>query len=142
MLMGIYLVIIILFVVLTLWTSNNLKRINEIQKKIKFIIGGFFVLFIVTFIIFTISKIGLNYPNKEILWQVKKITILLFLPINGFISMPHIATLMLDIKEDNVEENILKKRLKSLLLIMLIAVIFEIFYLKNFQNGIIQMLER
>jgi succinate dehydrogenase hydrophobic anchor subunit len=142
MLIGIYFVILVLFMVLIFWTWNNLKNVEEVKNRVIFIIGGIFALFIVTFIIFCISKIGLTYPNKEALGQVRKITIFLFLPLNGFISLPHIASLIVDIRDGNKDEKMLKNRIKILSVIILVAVIFEIIYLKDFQNGIIQMLER
>ena len=56
----IYFIIIILFAVLFLWIWNNTKDFEDNLKKIKFIAIGIIALFIITFIIFNISKIGIT----------------------------------------------------------------------------------
>ena len=50
-------------------------------------------LVIITLIIFNFSKIGLVYPDERMIKEVRNIVILIFVPINGFISLPHIANI-------------------------------------------------
>ena len=135
---AIYFIIIILFAVLILWTWNNTKDFIDNSKKIKFIGIGIVALFIITFIIFLFSKIGLTYPNKEILKQVRRISILLCAPINGYLSLPHIAKIKSDIETNAIDDEKGKKRIIILSIIIIIAIILEIFYLKDFQRGIIE----
>ncbi len=137
---AIYFIIIILFVVLFLWIWNNTKDFEDNLKKIKFIAIGIIALFIITFIIFNISKIGITYSNKEILKQVRRIAVLLCVPINGYLSLPHIAKIISDIKTNSIDDEKSKKRIIILTIIIIIAIIFEIFYLKDFQKGIIENL--
>ena len=134
---AIYFIIIILFIVLFLWVWNNTKDFEDNSKKIIFSIVGLIFLFIITFIIFNISKIGITYPNKEILKQIRRIAILLCVPINGYLSLPHIAKIVSDIKTNSIDEEKSKKRIIVLSIIIVIAIIFEICYLKDFQKGII-----
>lgn len=134
---AIYFIIIILFTVLFLWVWNNTKDFEDNSKKIIFSIVGLIFLFIITFIIFNISKIGITYPNKEILKQIRRIAILLCVPINGYLSLPHIAKIVSDIKTNSIDEEKSKKRIIVLSIIIVIAIIFEICYLKDFQKGII-----
>ena len=136
----IYLIIIVLFTVLILWTWNNVKDFENNIKKIKFIIIGIIILLISTFIIFTISKIGIKYPNDKVLKYVRRISILLCVPINGYISLPHIAKIKSDIYTNTADEEKCKKRIIILVAIIIIVTIFEIFYLKDFQKGIINNL--
>ena len=136
----IYCIIIILFAVLFLWTWNNTKDFEDNTKKTKFLGIGILALFIITFIIFLFSKIGLTYPNKEILKQIRRISILLCVPINGYLSLPHVAKIKSDIETNAIDDEKIKKRIIILSIIIIIAVIFEIFYLKDFQRGIIENL--
>lgn len=135
---AIYFIILILFAVLILWTWNNTKDFEDNTKRIKFIGIGILALFIITFIIFLFSKIGLTYPNKEILKQVRRISILLCVPINGYLSLPHIAKIKSDVETNSIDDEKSKKRIIILSIIVIIAIILEIFYLKDFQRGIIE----
>ena len=133
----IYLIILVLFAILILWTWNNVKDFEDNEKKFKFIIIGIIVLLISTYIIFTISKIGIKYPNDKVQKYVRRIAILLCVPINGYISLPNIAKIKSDIYTNSIDEEKSKKRIIVLIAIITIITIFEIFYLKDFQKGII-----
>ena len=133
----IYLIIIVLFAVLILWTWNNVKDFEDNAKKIKFITVGIIILLISTFIIFTISKIGIKYPNDNVLKYVRRISILLCVPINGYVTLPHIAKIKSDIDTKTIDDEKSKKRIIILVAIIAIITFFEIFYLKDFQKGII-----
>ena len=137
---AIYFIIIILFAVLFLWIWNNIKDFEDNSQKIKFYIIGVAALFLITFIIFNISKIGITYPNKEILKQVRRIAILLSVPVNGYLSLPHIAKIISDIKSNSIDDEKSKKRIIILATIIFLAIIFEVFYLKDFQKGLISSL--
>ena len=94
----IYLIIALLFCVLILWTWNNTKDYESTVERIKYTAIGTIVIFLITLIYFTISKIGITYPKPEMIGQVRKIAVLVFTPINGFLSLPHIASLKMKIK--------------------------------------------
>lgn len=136
----IYFIIVVLYAVLIFWTWNNTKDFEENPQRIIFITCGIIVLGIVTLLIFNLSKIGVEYPNKEILTGVRRIAVLLFIPINGFLSLPHIAKIKSDISLGTVEDEKNKKRIIILGIVMIATIIIEVFYLKDFQNGIIQIL--
>lgn len=138
----IYIVIAVLFGVLIAWTWNNSKSFQANNKKITFILVGLAILFIITFIIFSISGIGISYPNNEIMKQVRKIAILIFMPVNGFLSLPHIANIKAEVEKGNYEQEKLKRKIIIFGIVWLILIIFEIIYLKDFQNGIIQILNK
>ena len=135
----IYLVIIILFIVLISWTWNNVKTYETTQQKVFYIIIGLIILAIETLVIFNISKKSVSYPNLEIMRQVRKIALLIFIPINGFLSMPHFASIFKELGEGTDDEKT-KKKLVILGIIIIISIIVEISYLKNFQNGIIKII--
>ena len=136
----IYLIIALLFIVLILWTWNNTKEFEQTSERIIFITIGTGIIAIVTLIYFAISKIGITYPKAEMIGQVRKIAVLVFTPINGFLSLPHIASLKMKIKMKSEEDSKSKKKIIILGIIFIVATIVEINYMKNFQNGIIQIL--
>ena len=136
----IYFIIAVLFVVLIFWTWNNTKDFEENSKRVIFIVVGIIVVSIVTLIYFSISKAGITYPKVEMIKQVRKMVVLLFTPINGFLSLPHIASLEMKIKLKTEDESKLKRKIIILGIVFVVATIIEINYMKNFQNGIIQIL--
>ena len=138
----IYFIIAVLYGVLILWVWNNTKDFEDKTERIMFITGGIIVLGIITFILFSISKIGIKYPNKEVLSQVRKMSVLLFIPLNGFVSLPHIAKIKTDIKNGNENDEKNKNRIIILAIIIITVSIIQIFYLKDFQKGIIAMINR
>ena len=116
----IYFIIAVLYMVLIAWTWNNVKDFSDNMQKIKYLAIGTIALFIVTYIIFNISKIGINYPNKDIAKIVRKISVFLFVPINGYISLPHIAKIKTDILDRNIDDEKSKKRIKILAIVIVI----------------------
>ena len=138
----IYFIIAVLFVVLIFWTWNNTKDFEETSERVIFIVVGIILIAIVTLIYFAISKAGITYPKVEMVKQVRKMVVLLFTPINGFLSLPHIASLKMKIKFKTEDDSMLKRKIKILGIVFIVATIFEILYMKDLQNGIIQILNR
>ena len=139
MIIIIYIAIILLFTLLLFWTWNNVKDFENIVQKISFIVIGLIAITIITLIIFTISKTGVQYPNEEMVGQIRKMALLVFIPINGLISLPHIARIYVNI-QDGAEEEKTKRKIIILGIVIIVAIIVETVYLKSFQNGIIQIL--
>ena len=134
----IYIVIFVLFAVLFLWTWNNEKGFENTSTKIVFIIIGFLLLSFITLVIFNFSKKEMVYPNEDMVSQVRNMVLLIFIPINGFFTLPHIASLFTDIISGGDETS--KRKLIILGIVFIIVIVFEVNYLKSFQNGIIQIL--
>ena len=136
----IYLVIIVLFTVLLFWTWNSTRDFEDEQSRVIYIVMGLIILNIITFILFNISKLGIKYESKEILREIRRIIILIFVPINGYITLPHVANIKTEISLKNNDDEKTKKKIIILGIIVIFAIIFEIIYLRNFQNGIIKIL--
>lgn len=135
----IYMIIILLFAVLLFWTWNNTRDFEKTEQRILFILIGIVILSILTLILFNISKIGVNYPNNDIMKEIRKISLLLFIPINGFLSLPHIASIKTAITLGKETDEKIKKKIIILGIIFIVGIIIETIYLKDFQNGIIQI---
>ena len=83
----IYFIVFLLFVVYIVWTWNSTKEFEDQKIRIAYLIVGTLFIAMVTLIIFLVSKIGVNYPKKEMVGQVQKIVLLVFTPINGFVVL-------------------------------------------------------
>ena len=66
-----------MFLVLLGWTWSSLEDIEK-TKKIEYIIVGFVAVYIITIIIYQISKIGISYENREIMKAIQNILVLVF----------------------------------------------------------------
>ena len=135
----IYLIIIALYAIYILWTWDNTKSFEGTSTRISYIaIGTVFILFI-TYIIFIISRSGINYPNKNMIGVVRNIILMVFVPVNGFITLPRIANMIGKIKNDEITGDKLKKKIIFFSIGVFIAIIIEGIYFKDIQNGIIEI---
>lgn len=138
-------VILIMFIILLMWSWHSLGNI-ETKSKIIIITVSIIVIYIITWLIFTISKLGIIYGNKEGMNTVETVFSLLitivFSIINGYVIMPYVFRNLERINNVEVEKENITKIIKKVLIIILILAIFEIFYFKNIQNGMINMLTK
>ena len=132
-------IIVILFLVLLAWTWNSLGNIEK-STKCACIVGGLVVVYIITFIIYNISKIGITYENKEAMRLIQTVFVSLFTIINGYIILPYVFKKLEQINNEEIEKEKLKKSIIILLIIILIVGIFESSYLGNIQQGILSMM--
>lgn len=136
----IYGIIIILFLVYLFWTWNNTKCFEGNFTRISYIIIGTLFMTLATYIIFLISKKGITYPHQDMVGVVRNIILLTFVPINGFIVLPQIASTIGKIKNDDITGEQLKRRLLIFIITIIIIVLIECSYFKNIQSGIIQLI--
>lgn len=127
---------IIIYIIATLMMYHNLYNYDK-NNKIKLIIFGFIITFIITVIICNISSNGLNTNSKH-LSIVKRASILLFSPINASISLPYIFNLLNKHKEERISKFQLKRKLIIFCIILIIIAIFEIGYIKDFEIGLLK----
>ena len=121
-------IMIAMFLILISWTWHNLGDIEKIKKIITMIVL-FVLIYIVTLIVFNISKSDILYNSKEAMENVKTILVLLFTMVNGLIIMPFID---IDYNDD-------KKSFLVIFIVFIIVIIFECGYLKDIQNGILNV---
>ena len=134
-------IIIILLLVLLGWTWHNLGTIEN-KTKVICIFTGLIIVYILTFIIFSISKIGINYENKEVMKLVQTIFVVLFTIINGYILLPYIFKKLEQIDNDEIEKAKLIKGIVILLILFILVAIFEVSYLGSIQSGILNMINK
>ena len=136
----IYFIIFLLFVVYIVWTWNSTKEFENQKIRIAYILVGTLFITMVTLILFAISKIGVNYPKKEMVGQVQKIVLLVFTPINGFIVLTQFSSVFQQIRSGMVSKDKIEKKIKRLLIIFAMLIIIECIYFKNVQYGIIEII--
>lgn len=134
-------IIIVMFLVLLGWTWSSLEDIEK-TKKIEYIIVGFVVVYIITIIIYQISKIGISYENREIMKAIQNILVLVFSIVNGYILLPYIFKKIVQIQNDEIDDKKFKKSIVILIAVIIILTIIESNYLANAQNETLQIIDR
>lgn len=131
-------IMIAMFLILISWTWHNLGDIEKIKKIITMIVL-FVLIYIVTLIVFNISKSDILYNSKEAMENVKTILVLLFTMVNGLIIMPFIAKILNKISYNDIDYKDAKKSFLVIFILFIIVIIFECGYLKDIQNGILNV---
>lgn len=136
----IFIIMAILFLVLIGWTWHNLGNIEK-TKKIPCIIGGLIIVYIITFIIYNISKTGIQYSNEEIMKSIQSVFVLLFTIVNGYILLPYIFKIFEQIDNNEIDKEKFQKRMIIIIILFIIIAIFECKYLSNSQMGILKIMQ-
>ena len=127
-------IIIYLIATLTIWT--NIYEFEK-EKKIKFIISGIAIIFIITWIIVLISSGGIQVESSY-LKIAKTTSLLIFAPINTILAVPYLGNMLNKYKQNRISEQNLKKRLLAWGIVLLVIVIFEINYINTFEMGLLR----
>lgn len=134
----IYIIIVAMYLILIAWTWQSLGNIEK-RKKVAYIILGILLFFIITLIIFNISKSNVEYQKETIKNAVRNLLVLLFTAVNGIIFIPYVARILNKVEENEIEKEKLKIKAIVFIIIFVICVIIECGYLENIQNGIISI---
>ena len=141
MMLTINFIIFILFVVYIVVTWRSTEVFEGIPTRILYLVIGTAFVSMLTFIFFLFSKIGVEYPKPEMVGEVRREILLIFIPLNGFIILPQIANFIARVKEGDTSKEELQKKMRRILIICVVLIIFECIYFKNIQNGIIEFLQ-
>ena len=131
-------IIIAIYVLLIAWVWNNLGAIDK-KKKILIILIGTVIVYLITLIIFNISKSGINYENKLMAKDVRRILVTMFTGLNSLLILPFTAKIIERIYENQIEQKEVSKKLSIILIIFIICMFFECGYMKDIQKGILDM---
>lgn len=129
-------VILVAYFVLIAWTWQCLEDIEK-NKRIVFIFTGTIICYFITFILFNISKSGIDYQNIENEKIIKRILTMLFTAVNGIIFIPNIAKIYSNIRKKDMKKIKVKKKVIAIIVVFVICMAFECGYLKDIQKGII-----
>ena len=134
-------IIVVLFIIYIVCAWNSTKEFENTLMRISFIFVGTLFITVLTLILFWISKIGVQYPKKEMIGEVRRIILLSFIPINGFVTLTQSASIFAQAKSGMVSKEEMKKKIKRLVIIFIILIVFEAIYFKNVQNGMIRIIQ-
>lgn len=134
----IILIAIVLYFILVAWTWQSLGLIEK-PKKVVFLILGMMLVYGITWFIFGLTKESIAYEKETMQKSVQNILVLIFTGINGMIIMPQIAKLLDKVKEEQMDPKIALKRLLLWLTIWVVCLFWEVGYMKDIQQGILQV---
>lgn len=134
----IILMIFVLYSVVLGWAWNNLGDTDKI-KKILIIVVEIVLVYVITLIVFSISKNGIEYTNRDVEGNIRNIIVALFTGFNSLIAIPFLNKQIIKLKEKGKEEKRIIKRIGVILIIFLICIIFECGYMKDTQRGILHI---
>ena len=127
-------IIFVLFVIYIVFVWNSTKEFENTLIRVSYIFIGTLFITLLTVILFWISKIGVEYPKKEMIGEVRRIILLVFIPINGFITLTQASSIFVQAKSGMVSKEDMQKKIKRLIIIFIMLIIVEIIYFKNIQN--------
>ena len=128
-------IVIYLISIAAIWTSLE----NEGKtKKIRIIIIGILAMFLITNIIFNISKSTINYENIELQKNMRQIILWLFTGLNS-LFLPVTIRNIVKTKNGEQDENALKVKILVLAIIFILVMILECGYIKDIQEKTINI---
>ena len=108
-------IIVVLFIIYIVCAWNSTKEFENTLMRISFILVGTLFITLLTLILFWISKIGVQYPKKEMIGEVRRIILLSFIPINGFITLTQSASIFAQAKSGMVSKEEVDNLMNELL---------------------------
>ena len=151
----IIIVAVVIYFIAIAWTWQNLGIIEK-KKKVIIITIESIVIYTRTWIIFQVTKGGINYENTQMQKIVQNILVAIFAGVNGLILMPQIGKIIemagsgtgtttpsmsgfgTGLNEKKEKQQI-KRRIIILVIVFIICIIFELGYMKDTQEGIIKV---
>lgn len=137
----IILAIIVLWIVLLAWSFHSLGSMDKL-KKIQYLVIGIAMVFVITFLVYQISKIGITFPNDNVQQAIQTILLFVFTAINGYLVLPFMFKTIGLIRQNKLDDKQVKKRLLVLLILFILLLILESSYLKGTQQSILKIMEQ
>ncbi len=131
--------IIIVYLLVIAWTWNSLED-EEKTKKFFIILVGLIVVFLITQIVFSISKSKINYENSDVEKNVSQVIVLLFTGLNSLV-LPIVAKNIKKKYNGEIGDNVFRVRMIIICIVFLICLILECGYMADIQEGILRIYE-
>lgn len=125
---------IILYAIGMVIVYHNVPAFEKSQKT-RFIAIGIAITLIITFILCNVVAGQIEGYQKELIRTTKNIAILLFSPINFIILIPYLGNILSKNRDEAIDDTQLKKRLVIFAILLIVVVIVELGYIKNFYLG-------
>lgn len=127
---------IIIYTVAIVSIYYNINQFDNKQKLIYIIVGIILVL-ILTSVLSNIISMQINIGTSEQKNITKITSILIFSPINCIITLPIVGNTLSKYKEEVIDYTKMKKRFILCGILLIILIIVEFGYIKNFQIGLL-----
>ncbi len=134
----IIIITIAIYIILITWSWKSLGNIER-TKKIITIAIGIIAIYLITWLVFNISKQGIIYENEQIASSIGKVIIAIFTGVNGLIIIPFIGKLLDKVNEDEIEKQVFSRKILIIVVIFLIILWLECGYMKDTQEGILKI---
>ena len=82
---------------------------------------------------------GIEFEKGAIATEIKNIVVLVFTGLNAMIVLPFIARTLEKVDSGEIEKDELSKKIVILIIIFIICMIIECNYMKNTQEGILEI---
>ena len=128
---------IIIYLLVIAWSWTSLGETGK-AKKVLIIFIEIITIFLITQIVFLMSKSGINYENEEIENWVGKIIVFLFTGLNSFV-MPFSMKLFKKLQDGEIDGSVFKVRFIVILIIFIICLFLECGYMESIQQGILRV---
>ena len=133
---------LIIYIIGAIAIYHNMYSIDK-AKKIRFIVVGFIIVLAITIVLVAVSSNNIIIKDTEYkaykpyIGTTKTMSTLLFAPINSIISLVYIANILNKYTDKRIDENKRAKRVLIFGIILILLVIFEIGYIRDFETGLI-----
>lgn len=139
MLLFIYICILALNAVAVILTYHFLGNESTKKERWIFIAVGIAILYLLVSIVYGISTNGVDLgANAE---TGKNLIVFTFVPVNGMVILPFLAHSYRHWKLGDLKTEPFRNRCILLAVILLVLLVFEFFYFKDIQNGILTMIQ-
>lgn len=137
----IIIIVTVLYAVIIGWTWSSL---GDIERKKKILITGIGILlvYLITLLLFNISKNQIQYPDISAEKYVKNILVIIFTGINSIAILPYAAKMYNKIYEGTIESQELKKKLVFIIILIILGIFLECEYMKDIQQGILNIAKK
>ena len=135
----IYICILLLNLIAVFMVYKFLGTELEKKEKMLFIVVGIAIMYLTVSFTYWLStkNIDLNISND----MGNNLIVFTFVPINGIITLPFMANSYKCYKNGRLKLKKYKNRIILISVILIIALVFEFFYFKDIQNGILNIIQ-
>ena len=86
-------IVLAVYLLAIAWAWHNLDNIDKIRRTCIIIIG-ILIIYLITLILFYLSKAGINYGNMPMQAKIKNVLVTIFSGINAMLFLPQIAKIV------------------------------------------------
>lgn len=109
----------------------------EPKKRILYIIAGMIIMYGITSIICSIDMNGIQVENEQAIKDTLMVIKIIFTPINAMVILSSLGNTMGKLKDKEITSEKASKRLIIILIAIIVILVFETNYIRNFITGVL-----